>query len=109
MKPTSEISTPGQAGFEDLPDVWAAIFDNIQMGLLVFDEVFDKYDQKADITEKTDFEEFASRNIRNFVVRDRNHPSVFIWSVGNEMGDEQTNSNNGFQRYKAKLMLIPIL
>ncbi len=68
------------------------------MGLLVFNEAFDKYDRKADITEDTDFEEFAHRNIRNFVVRDRNHPSVFLWSVGNEIGDVQWNIDNGFQR-----------
>lgn len=69
-----------------------------KMGILVFNEVFDKYDAKADITEDTDFEEFAQRNIKNFVTRDRNHPSVFLWSVGNEIGDVQTNYNNGFQR-----------
>ena len=69
-----------------------------KMGLLVFDELFDKYDRKADITEETDFEEFAHRNVRNFVVRDRNHPSVFIWSVGNEVHDVQQNLDNGFWR-----------
>lgn len=69
-----------------------------KMGLLLFDEVFDKYDAKADILDTTDFEKFAQRNIHNFVVRDRNHPSVFIWSVGNEIGDVQRNINNGFQR-----------
>jgi len=69
-----------------------------KMGLLVFNEVFDKYDAKADITDTTDFEEFAHRNIKNFVERDRNHPSIFIWSVGNEIGDVQRNENNGFKR-----------
>jgi beta-galactosidase len=69
-----------------------------KMGLLVFNEAFDKYDNKADIFPETDFEDYAHRNIRNFVVRDRNHPSVFIWSVGNEIGDIQSNRNNGFQR-----------
>ncbi|MFW5947044.1 MAG: glycoside hydrolase family 2 TIM barrel-domain containing protein, partial [Gemmatimonadota bacterium] len=68
------------------------------MGLLVFNEVFDKYDRKAGITEETDFEEFARRNIRSFVVRDRNHPSVFLWSVGNEIGDVQWDIDSGFQR-----------
>jgi beta-galactosidase len=68
------------------------------MGLLVFDEIFDKYDAKADITAETDFDEFAHRNVRNFVMRDRNHPSVFLWSVGNEIGDVQWNIDNGFQR-----------
>ena len=69
-----------------------------KMGLLVFDEIFDKYDAKADITNTTDFDEFAQRNIKNFVERDRNHPSVFIWSVGNEIGDVQNNIDNGFKR-----------
>tara|TARA_Y100001935_G_scaffold217449_1_gene189710 strand:- start:162048 stop:164498 length:2451 start_codon:yes stop_codon:yes gene_type:complete len=69
-----------------------------KMGILFFNEVFDKYDAKADILKETDFEEFAHRNIRNFVVRDRNHPSVFLWSVGNEIGDVQWNINNGYHR-----------
>ncbi len=69
-----------------------------RMGLLFFNEVFDKYDAKAGIQEDTDFEAFAHRNIRNFVIRDRNHPSVFLWSVGNEIPDVQNNDNNGFQR-----------
>jgi len=49
-----------------------------KMGMLVFNEAFDKYDDKADITSETDFYEFGERNIRNFVMRDRNHPSVII-------------------------------
>ncbi len=69
-----------------------------RMGLLVFNEAFDKYDKRADITEYTDFEEFAHRNIRNFVMRDRNHPCIFIWSVGNEIHDVQRNVNNGFSK-----------
>ncbi|HLO58467.1 MAG TPA: glycoside hydrolase family 2 TIM barrel-domain containing protein [Bacteroidales bacterium] len=74
-----------------------------KMGLLVFDEAFDKYDGKADINKDTDFEEFAQRNIKNFVERDRNHPCIFIWSVGNEMADVQTNKNNGL--YKLQTMV----
>lgn len=77
-----------------------------EMGLLFFDEIFDKYDGKADITEETDFDEFAHRNIRNFVKRDRNHPSVFLWSVGNEIGDVQWNINNGFQRLHTMLNYV---
>lgn len=68
------------------------------MGLLVFNEVFDKWDAKAGITDTTDFDAFAERQIRSFVVRDRNHPSVFLWSVGNEIGDVQWNIDGGFQR-----------
>ena len=74
-----------------------------RMGLLVIDEIFDKYDAKADITDTTNFEDFAHRNIKNFIVRDRNHPCIFLWSVGNEIQDVQWNRNNGF--YKLRTML----
>ena len=77
-----------------------------KMGILVYDEAFDKYDKKADISETTDFEEFAHRNIQNFVERDRNHPSIFIWSVGNEMGDIQYNVNNGFHRLQTMINYV---
>jgi beta-galactosidase len=77
-----------------------------KMGILMFNEVFDKYDRKADIVDTTNFESFAERNIRNFVMRDRNHPSVFIWSVGNEMHDVQANYNNGFKRLHTMLNYV---
>jgi beta-galactosidase len=77
-----------------------------KIGMLVFDEAFDKYDKKADILETTDFEEFAQRNIKNFVERDRNHPCIFIWSVGNEMGDVQYNINNGFHRLQTMINYV---
>jgi len=77
-----------------------------EMGLLFFNEVFDKYDQKADILDTTKFEDFAHRNIRNFVVRDRNHPSLFLWSVGNEIGDVQWNKDNGFYRLNTMLNYV---
>ncbi|MGQ9619708.1 MAG: glycoside hydrolase family 2 TIM barrel-domain containing protein [Bacteroidales bacterium] len=77
-----------------------------RMGLLLFNEAFDKYDAKADITDTTDFDSFAHRNIRNFVVRDRNHPCVFIWSVGNEIGDVQRNVNNGFHRLNTMINYV---
>jgi beta-galactosidase len=77
-----------------------------RMGMLVFNEAFDKYDHKADITEETDFEEYAARNVKNFVMRDRNHPSVFIWSVGNEMADVQYNRNNGFHRMQTMINYV---
>lgn len=77
-----------------------------RMGLLYFNEIFDKYDAKADITDTTDFETFAHRNIRNFVVRDRNHPSLFLWSVGNEIGDVQWDINNGHHRLHTMLNYV---
>jgi beta-galactosidase len=71
------------------------------MGILVFNEIFDKWDQKAGYLKGNDFMEFGERNIRNFIKRDRNHPSVFMWSVGNEMGDIQWDIDGGLDKLKA--------
>jgi beta-galactosidase len=77
-----------------------------KMGFIVFNEAFDKWDNKADITPETDFYEFGERNLRNFVKRDRNHPSVVIWSVGNEMGDIQGNVNFGLRKLAAMVGFV---
>ena len=44
-----------------------------RLGLLVMDE-----------NRRMDTNDYEMNELRNFVVRDRNHPSVFIWSLGNE-------------------------
>lgn len=56
-----------------------------EMGLLVMDEVFDGWHKKAlyDYGMQA-FNEWWERDLRAFVRRDRNHPSVFLYSVGNE-------------------------
>jgi beta-galactosidase len=76
------------------------------MGILVLNEIFDKYDKKADITDTTNFNSFAERNMRNFIMRDRNHPSIFLWSVGNEIGDVQWNVNGGFEKLRTMVNLV---
>lgn len=77
-----------------------------KMGILVFNEIFDKYDRKADLTANADFEEFAHRNVKNFVLRDRNHPSIFLWSVGNEIGNVQYNVNGGFRKLQSMVNYV---
>jgi beta-galactosidase len=58
-----------------------------KMGFVVWDECFDKWNKTADIFEpnKTPLEQYGEKQIRNFVMRDRNHPSIVVWSIGNEI------------------------
>src|SRR4030042_6004083 len=72
-----------------------------RMGFLVFDEAFDKYDDKADWLPEMDFENFGERNIRNFIMRDRNHPCIVIWSICNEEREVQDNKNGGLRKLEA--------
>ncbi len=52
-------------------------------GMLVFDEAFDKWEDQF-FGEGNDFEDHWQSSLEAFIRRDRNHPSVFLWSVGNE-------------------------
>lgn len=52
-------------------------------GMLVLDEAFDKWDDQF-FGQGNDFEKHWRESLEWFIRRDRNHPSVFLWSVGNE-------------------------
>lgn len=57
-----------------------------RMGILVWEECFDKWNETADrVDGKPSHEAHAERHLRSMVLRDRNHPSVITWSVGNEI------------------------
>jgi hypothetical protein len=59
-----------------------------KMGFVVWDECFDKWDDKADrVNDEPSLEEHAQRHLRALVARDRNHPSVVVWSIANEISD----------------------
>ena len=60
-----------------------------RMGFVVWDEAFDKWDDKADrVNGQPPLEEYGEKQIRNLTLRDRNHPSVVCWSIGNEIGNQ---------------------
>lgn len=64
-----------------------------KMGFLVVNEIFDSWERK-----KTDhdfhliFPDWAEPDTRSFIRRDRNHPSIIMWSYGNEVGEQYTGA-----------------
>ncbi|WP_295790868.1 beta-galactosidase GalB [Mucilaginibacter sp.] len=61
-----------------------------QMGFLVWDEAFDCWKNgKRKLDYNKLYEEWHERDLKAMVHRDRNHPSVFIWSIGNEVMDQR--------------------
>jgi beta-galactosidase len=59
-----------------------------QNGMLVFDEAFDKWGPQF-FGEESEFEDHWMASLEALIKRDRNHPSVFIWSVGNETAQQK--------------------
>lgn len=57
-----------------------------EMGFIVMDEAFDMWRKKKTRHDYARyFNEWHERDLTDLILRDRNHPSVFIWSIGNEV------------------------
>lgn len=60
-----------------------------RMGFLVMDEAFDMWRKKKNKFDYfSDFDQWHQQDLEAMVLRDRNHPSVFIWSIGNEIREQ---------------------
>lgn len=66
-----------------------------RMGFIVMDEAFDMWRKpKTDYDYHLDFDAWHERDLSDMVRRDRNHPSVFIWSIGNEVMEQWTDGDS---------------
>ena len=64
-----------------------------KMGIIVMDEAFDMWAmKKVEFDYSLNWKEWHKRDLEDMVLRDRNHPSVFIWSIGNEIPEQRDSS-----------------
>jgi beta-galactosidase len=64
-----------------------------KLGFIVMDEAFDCWEWgKAKYDYHLYFKQWHKRDLEDQVLRDRNHPSVFIWSIGNEIPQQGDTS-----------------
>lgn len=62
-----------------------------EMGFLILSEAFDMWEKpKTTYDYSCYFNDWYERDIASWVRRDRNHPSLFMWSIGNEIQDVLT-------------------
>jgi beta-galactosidase len=62
-----------------------------RLGFLVMAEAFDEWTiGKVPQGYHQYFAEWSERDVTDFVHRDRNHPSIVLWSAGNEIGEQST-------------------
>ena len=64
-----------------------------RMGFIVMDEAFDMWKMKKTTYDYSlYYDEWHERDLQDFIKRDRNHPSVIIWSIGNEILEQWDES-----------------
>jgi beta-galactosidase len=60
-----------------------------KMGFIVLDEAFDMWKKKKNKNDyHLDWDKWHKADLEDMIKRDRNHPSVFIWSIGNEIREQ---------------------
>ncbi len=64
-----------------------------RMGFIVMDEAFDMWRKRKSTYDYSQyFSEWYEKDLTDLILRDRNHPSVFMWSIGNEVLEQWTDA-----------------
>ena len=76
-----------------------------KMGFIVMDESFDMWKKSKT---KNDYglywDKWHKRDLEDFIKRDRNHPSIFVWSIGNEILEQWDSTGIEITKNLAKIV-----
>ena len=65
-----------------------------KLGMLIVSEAFDMWERpKTEFDYARFFKEWCTRDVFSWVLRDRNHPSLLMWSIGNEIYDTHADEH----------------
>ena len=86
----------------------ASEFMNVadEMGILVLSEAFDMWEKpKTEYDYARFFNDWVEKDVESWIRRDRNHPSLLMWSIGNEISD----THAGERGYELTKMLMELV
>ncbi|HUX62057.1 MAG TPA: beta-galactosidase GalB [Ignavibacteriaceae bacterium] len=76
-----------------------------KMGFIVMDEAFDMWKEaKTKYDYSLDWDKWHKRDLQDMILRDRNHPSIFMWSIGNEIPEQGDSTGTTIARELAGII-----
>lgn len=78
-----------------------------ELGFLVVSELLDVWKESKNKNDYAQyFDEWIERDSKSWILRDRNHPSLLLWSIGNEIADTHKDAKTGAETLRKLLKLV---